>query len=81
LFFHIHAYDASTGASSWRFINEKGIMRKLTRIVAGTLCLASIPLAGCEMPDGSCCIWWTLGWMAVTLVTGLYLTKTERKPK
>ena len=54
-------------------------MRKVLRTLAGITCISSIILAGCEEPDGGICLWWTLGFMAIAVVTGWYLSKTETK--
>ena len=52
-------------------------MKKVLRTIAGIVCLASIVLAGCEEPDGSCNLWWTLGFMSLAFLTGMYLKKSS----
>lgn len=48
-------------------------MKKFLKILAGTVCIASVFLAGCENADGSCDVKWTLGFLTLALVSGLFL--------
>lgn len=52
-------------------------MKKITKTILAVACFAGIILAGCEEPDGSCNIVWTLGWMALAVVAGIGLKKME----
>lgn len=54
-------------------------MRQFIRFIAGTLCFASIVLAGCEEMDGSCNVAWTLGWMLSAVVWGAIFNRMEGK--
>lgn len=46
-------------------------MKKICRILAKVTCLSSIVLAGCENLDGSCDVWWTLGWALCALASAI----------
>ena len=46
-------------------------MKKALKTILAVACLAAIILAGCEEPDGSCNLIWTLSWLAVATVSGL----------
>lgn len=48
-------------------------MKRLLKGIAGATCVTSVILAGCERPDGSCDIVWTLGFMTLALISGLFL--------
>lgn len=52
-------------------------MKKIVKTILAVACFAGIILAGCEEPDGSCNIIWTLSWMAVAAASGLGLKKME----
>lgn len=52
-------------------------MKKIAKLLLSVACFAGIILAGCEEPDGSCNIIWTLSWMGVALLSGLGLKKME----
>lgn len=52
-------------------------MKKIAKLLLSVACFAGIILAGCEEPDGSCNIVWTLSWMGVALLSGLGLKKME----
>lgn len=52
-------------------------MKKIAKTILAIVCLAGIILAGCEEPDGSCNLVWTLSWMGVALLSGLGLKKME----
>ncbi len=52
-------------------------MKKIAKLLLSVACFAGIILAGCEEPDGSCDIIWTLSWMGVALLSGLGLKKME----
>ena len=54
-------------------------MRQFIRFISGTLCFASIVLAGCEEMDGSCNVAWTLGWMLSAVVWGAIFNRMEEK--
>jgi len=54
-------------------------MKKVLRTLAGMACIASIILAGCEEPDGSCNLAWTLSFLALAFATGFYLNKSNTK--
>lgn len=54
-------------------------MKKFLRTFAGFVCIVSIILAGCEEPDGSCNLAWTLSWLASAVAAGIYLNKTTSK--
>ena len=49
-------------------------MKKVLKWIAGTVCIVSIFLAGCENPDGSCDVPWTLGFLTLALISGLFLS-------
>ncbi len=48
-------------------------MKKFLKILACTVCIASVFLAGCENPDGSCDLSWTLCFLTLALISGLFL--------
>ena len=48
-------------------------MKKFLKWVVGAICIASVFLAGCENEDGSCDLAWTLGFLTLALVSGLFL--------
>lgn len=52
-------------------------MKKIAKTILAIACFAGIILAGCEEPDGSCNLVWTLCWMGVALLSGLGLKKME----
>ena len=52
-------------------------MKKALKTILAVACFAGIILAGCEEPDGSCNLVWTLGWMAVAVAAGMGLKKME----
>lgn len=52
-------------------------MKKALKSILSVACFAGIILAGCEEPDGSCNLVWTLGWLAVAVSAGLELKKME----
>ena len=54
-------------------------MKKIVKTILGCVCVASVILAGAENPDGSCNLLWTLGWMAIAVISGLGLKKEEAK--
>ena len=43
-------------------------MKKILDTICGLGCVMSIVLAGGERADGSCCLVWTLGWMAAAVL-------------
>jgi len=51
--------------------------QKLFKAVLTAACFTGIILAGAENPDGSCNLLWTLGWLAVVVVSGFGLKKME----
>jgi len=44
---------------------------KIIEVILGLFCAIAIILACGERPDGSCDIWWTIGWLAIAVVVGL----------
>ena len=52
-------------------------MKKTLKSVLAVACFAGIVLAGCENPDGSCNIVWTLGFMALAALAAYGLKKME----
>ena len=52
-------------------------MKKTLKSVLAVACFAGIVLAGCENPDGSCNILWTLGFMALAALAAYGLKKME----
>lgn len=52
-------------------------MKKIVKTLFAVACFAGIILAGCEEPDGTCNLVWTLGWLAVAVAAGLGLKKME----
>lgn len=48
-------------------------MKTFLKIITGCVCIASVFLAGCENEDGSCDIVWTLGFLTLALISGLFL--------
>lgn len=52
-------------------------MRKIVKAILAAACIAGIILAGCENPDGSCNLIWTLGFLALALISGYGLKNME----
>ena len=52
-------------------------MKKTLKSVLAVACFAGIVLAGCENPDGSCNVVWTLGFMALAALAAYGLKKME----
>ena len=52
-------------------------MKKALKTILAVACVTGIILAGCEEPDGSCNIIWTLSWLAVAVASGMGLKKME----
>ena len=52
-------------------------MKKALKTILAVACIAGIILAGCEEPDGSCNIIWTLSWLSVAVAAGLGLKRME----
>ncbi len=52
-------------------------MKKALKTILAAACLLGIILAGCEEPDGSCNLLWTLTWLAVAVASGMGLKKME----
>ena len=52
-------------------------MKKTVKVILAVACFAGIILAGCEEPDGSCNIIWTLGFIALSLVSAYGYKKLE----
>ena len=52
-------------------------MKKALKTLLAVACFAGIILAGCEEPDGSCNIIWTLSWLSVAVSSGLGLKRME----
>lgn len=53
-------------------------MKKIVKTILAVACFAGIILAGCEEPDGSCNLVWTLTWLGVATAAGLGLRKVEQ---
>ena len=52
-------------------------MKKAIKSILAVACFAGIILAGCEEPDGSCNLVWTLGWLSAAVLSGIGLKKME----
>ena len=52
-------------------------MKKALKTILAVACFSGIILAGCEEPDGSCNIIWTLSWLSVAVASGLGLKRME----
>ena len=52
-------------------------MKKALKTILAVACFTGIILAGCEEPDGSCNIIWTLSWLSVAVASGLGLKRME----
>jgi hypothetical protein len=52
-------------------------MKKALKTILAVACVTGIILAGCEEPDGSCNIIWTLSWLSVAVAAGLGLKRME----
>ena len=52
-------------------------MKKVAKTILAVACIAGIILAGCEEPDGSCNLIWTLGFLALVVASGFGLKKME----
>ena len=53
-------------------------MKKTLKSIAGATCFASIILAGCETPDdGGICLPWTLGFIALAVISGYAYKRLE----
>lgn len=52
-------------------------MKKIAKVILAVACFSGIILAGCEEPDGSCNLIWTLSWLAVAVASGFCLKKME----
>jgi hypothetical protein len=52
-------------------------MKKALKTILAVACVTGIILAGCEEPDGSCNLVWTLSWLAVATAAGLGLKRME----
>ena len=52
-------------------------MKKILKSILAFVCLASVLLAGAENPDGSCNLGWTLGFMAIAVLSGVGIKKLE----
>ena len=55
-------------------------MRKILKTTTATTCFASIILAGCETPDGGVCLPWTIGFLALAVLSG-YAFKRLKEAK
>lgn len=53
-------------------------MKKALKTLLAAACFAGIILAGCEEPDGTCNLVWTLSWIAVATAAGLGFRKVEQ---
>lgn len=54
-------------------------MKKTIKSILAVACFAGIILAGCEEPDGSCNIIWTLGFMALAFASAIGIKKIDAK--
>ena len=52
-------------------------MRKIFKTITAVACFASIILAGCQNPDGSCDLAWTLGFLALAVLSGYAFKRLE----
>jgi len=52
-------------------------MKKIVKSFLAIACVAGIILAGCEEPDGSCNLIWTLSWIGVAVLSGLLIKRME----
>lgn len=52
-------------------------MRKTVKTILAVACFAGIILAGCEEPDGTCNLIWTLSWLAVAAGSALVYKRME----
>ena len=52
-------------------------MQKIVKSLLAVACFAGIVLAGCEEPDGSCNLIWTLSWLGVAVLSGLLIKRME----
>ena len=52
-------------------------MKTALKTILAVACFAGILLAGCEEPDGTCNIIWTLSWLAVATASGLGFKRIE----
>ncbi len=52
-------------------------MKRIVKSFLAIVCFASIILAGAENPDGSCNLVWTLGFMAIAVLSGVGIKKLE----
>ena len=55
----------------------RNTMKKALKTILAVACFSGIILAGCEEPDGSCNLIWTLSWLAVAVASGFGLKKME----
>ena len=77
-FLLIHA--KGTGATLLPFQHETkhyDYMRKIMKRISGCACVTSIVLAGCETPDGGISLPWTLGFIALALLSAFAYKKLE----
>jgi len=52
-------------------------MKKILKCITGCMCFTSIILAGCENPDGSCDVIWTLEWLFSAVICALAYKELE----
>ena len=52
-------------------------MKRIAKTILGCVCFAAIILAGAENPDGSCNLVWTLSFLAIALLCGLWRKLAE----
>lgn len=60
-------------------MGDRVTMKKAIKTILTVACFAGIILAGCEEPDGSCNLLWTLSWLAVATAAGLGLKRWRRR--
>lgn len=58
---------------------SKQDMRKFFKRLAASVCVSSVVLAGCETPDGGICLWWTLGFITLAVLSGLAYKRMEEQ--
>ena len=51
--------------------------KRLLKGAAGAACFSSIILAGCETPDGGICVWWTLLFLALAVLSAMAYKRME----
>ena len=57
----------------------KKTMKKILTFILSVVCFSAIILAGAENPDGSCNLIWTLGFLALAVISGFGLKRIMNK--